>query len=115
VSPVNPIQKYWKLFYLVEALLSVVLPVALVAVVLGDQNKYSLFSRQVISCGPPTIELFFYTMALPLQVIVTLGIMMALYILFQLYKVTVNYKVTIAHVGTVIGHCFFSGKWQYFS
>ena len=78
---------------MVEASLSLIVPAALVAVVLGDGKKYTLFSQQVITCGPPSLKLFYYTMALPLQLVVIFGVVMTAYIVFQLHKVIVNCTV----------------------
>ena len=87
VSPVNPIRRYSKLVFLIEAMLSVIVPGALVAVVLGTEGKYAMFSNQVITCGPPSLKLFYYTMAFPAQLIVLVGVVMTAGVVLRLQKV----------------------------
>ena len=73
---------------MVEALASVVVPAGLVAVVLGMEGKYTMFSRLVITCGPPTVKLIYFTMAFPVQLAVLVGVIMTALIMLKLEKVS---------------------------
>jgi hypothetical protein len=87
VSPVNPIIRYSKVVFIVEAFMSVMVPIALVSVVLGVHGKYTMFSDQIIVCGPPSLSLFYFSMVLPGQLTVLLGIVMIALIWLRLQKV----------------------------
>ncbi|XP_062507392.1 uncharacterized protein LOC134183840 isoform X2 [Corticium candelabrum] len=87
ISPVNPIRRYSKTVLVIETVTSVALPVGLAAAVLGVEGRYATFSVQIITCGPPSVKLMYYTMALPLQLIVFVGVVMTLLIMLRLRKV----------------------------
>jgi hypothetical protein len=88
VSNVNPIRRYSQQVFMVEVLASVIIPAGLVAVVLGIEGKYTMFSKLVITCGPPTVELIYYAMALPVQLAVLAGVILTSLIMLRLEKVS---------------------------
>jgi hypothetical protein len=87
VSPINPIRKYSTLVFIIEASFSVIMPIILVSIVFGVGDSYTMFTSLVITCGPPTLKLFYFTMAFPVQIIVLVGVGMTAFILIRLQRV----------------------------
>lgn len=81
------ITRHCKSVFVVEFLVSVLFPAAMVAVVMGINGTYNTFSVYVVICGPPTPRLYYYTFALPLQVIVFFGCVLIMLIVLRVRKV----------------------------
>jgi hypothetical protein len=84
---------------MVEVLASVIIPAGLVAVVLGIEGKYTMFSKLVITCGPPTVELIYYAMALPVQLAVLAGVILTSLIMLRLEKARGRRKSAASGIG----------------
>ena len=87
----NVIVRHPKMVFLVEFLVSAIVPAAMVAINMGLEGRYTMFSISVvITCGPPTVSLYYYTLAMPLQIIVFAGCTLTLLIIIRLRKVEVS-------------------------
>jgi hypothetical protein len=86
----NPIADHPKLLFTIEFLVSLIMPASMVSVVLGVGGKYSTLDVQTVLCGPPTIELLYFTFSLPLQIVVFIGTILMGMIIIRLRKVDRN-------------------------
>jgi hypothetical protein len=90
-SPDNVIVRLPKLVFLVEFSVSTIIPAAMVAINLVAKGTYRTFSVYVILCGPPSRTLYYYTVCLPLEIIVVTESVLTLLIIVRLRKVEVVY------------------------
>eukprot|EP00118_Oscarella_pearsei_P001005 m.6351 g.6351 ORF g.6351 m.6351 type:complete len:640 (+) comp15653_c0_seq1:530-2449(+) len=86
VSIENPIKSHMKLVFVSELLLSVGIPVILVGIVIASKDHYVTNSIDIISCSPPTEDLLYLTLSLPLQITIFAGITMVVLIILRLRK-----------------------------
>jgi hypothetical protein len=97
--PDNPIVSHPKFLFFIEFLVSIVVPASIVSVVLLVGGTYSTFSVQIVLCGPPTTELMYFTLSLPLQFIVFIGSILMGMIVIRLRKNGKNtFSRTSSHV-----------------
>ncbi|XP_065843060.1 frizzled and smoothened-like protein H [Oscarella lobularis] len=77
----NPVRHHPKFLFVVEAVLSMGLPLVVTAIVLSTDAGYGTYSVEIITCGPASDNLMYFTFALPLQIITYIGSAMVIYIL----------------------------------
>jgi hypothetical protein len=70
----------------VEFSVSTIIPAAMVAINLVAKGTYRTFSVYVILCGPPSRTLYYYTVCLPLEIIVVTESVLTLLIIVRLRK-----------------------------
>ena len=90
----NVIVRHPKMVFLMEFLVSTIVPAVMVAINLGIEGTYRTFSVYVIICGPPNRKLYYYTACLPLESIVFTGSVLTLLIIVRLRKVEVYHLLT---------------------
>jgi hypothetical protein len=85
----NVIVRRPKCVFLVQLLLSITVPAALVAVNLAMEGSYKARynPEYVVTCSPPTLSLFYYTAVMPAQINVFTGCILTIMIIIRLHKV----------------------------
>ena len=83
----NPVRHHPKFLFVVEAVLSMGLPLVVTAIVLSTDAGYGTYSVEIITCGPASDNLMYFTFALPLQIITYIGSAMVIYILKETRQV----------------------------
>jgi hypothetical protein len=73
--------------FLAEFLVSFIVPAAMVAISLVKEGTYRTSSVYMFICAPPTVGLYYYTIAMPLQIVVFIGCTLTLLMTIRLRKV----------------------------
>jgi hypothetical protein len=92
------ILRHSKMVFLMEFVVSVNLPASMVVINLSVEGTYTTSSNfYVIIYGPPTLDLYYYTMAMPLQITVFVGCTLTLLMTIRLHRVGDTRKFSGEH------------------